>query len=258
MKYKALMLDVDGTIIPYQYTALPSQEIADAIHLARNKGVTVCLVTGRSYPSTKRILEYLNITKGYVVVDGGALVYNLEKKRPLYERYIEEKDLEKIISVFDKENVPFYVKDKFTIANRGDQFKLYSVGQKLDQVSMIFTDELFSLDKTHKLLKRLSFPNITVLRTKHKDPNKYAFNITHLQATKLHGIEVLCKELGIKRSEIIGVGDGYNDFPLLMASGLKVAMGNAIEDLKEIADFVAPSVTDNGVATVIEKYLLKD
>jgi len=95
-----------------------------------------------------------------------------------------------------------------------------------------------------------------VLRSRHKDPNKYSFNITHIQATKLHGIEVIQKFMDLKRDEIIGCGDGYNDFPLLMASGLKVAMGNAIDELKEIADYVAPSVEEDGVADVIEKFIL--
>jgi hydroxymethylpyrimidine pyrophosphatase-like HAD family hydrolase len=55
---------------------------------------------------------------------------------------------------------------------------------------------------------------------------------------------------------MIGVGDGYNDFPLLEACGLKVAMGNALEDLKGIADYIAPSVDEDGVANVIEKFIL--
>ena len=52
------------------------------------------------------------------------------------------------------------------------------------------------------------------------------------------------------------MGDGYNDFPLLMASGLKIAMGNAVPELKEIADFVAPTVEEDGVAVIIEKFIL--
>ena len=52
------------------------------------------------------------------------------------------------------------------------------------------------------------------------------------------------------------MGDGYNDFPLLMACGLKIAMGNAVPELKAIADFIAPSVEEDGVATVIEKFIL--
>ena len=67
---------------------------------------------------------------------------------------------------------------------------------------------------------------------------------------------VVANLLKIKTTEIIGVGDGYNDFPMLLACGLKVAMDNANDDLKAIADYIAPSVDDDGVADVIEKYIL--
>ena len=56
---------------------------------------------------------------------------------------------------------------------------------------------------------------------------------------------------------MIGIGDGYNDFPLLMACGLKIAMGNAVEDLKAIADFIVPSVEQDGVAHAINRFILK-
>ena len=62
--------------------------------------------------------------------------------------------------------------------------------------------------------------------------------------------------LNIKTDEIIGIGDGYNDFPLLMACGLKVAMGNAVEELKAIADYIAPSVEEDGVVDVINKFVV--
>jgi len=62
--------------------------------------------------------------------------------------------------------------------------------------------------------------------------------------------------LGIKTDEIIAVGDGYNDFPFLMACGLKVAMGNAVPELKAIADYIAPSVDEDGIVDVIERFIL--
>ena len=55
---------------------------------------------------------------------------------------------------------------------------------------------------------------------------------------------------------MIGVGDGYNDFPLLMACGLKVAMGNAVPELKAIADYIAPTVADDGIVDVIKTFVL--
>lgn len=83
-----------------------------------------------------------------------------------------------------------------------------------------------------------------------------SLSITHVGATKQHAIFEAAKILGIETHEIIGVGDGYNDFPLLMACGLKVAMGNAVPELKAIADYIAPSVEEDGVADVIKKFIL--
>jgi hydroxymethylpyrimidine pyrophosphatase-like HAD family hydrolase len=55
---------------------------------------------------------------------------------------------------------------------------------------------------------------------------------------------------------MIGVGDGHNDLPLFEACGFRVAMGNADEELKKLADYIAPSVEDDGIVDVIEKFIL--
>ena len=81
-------------------------------------------------------------------------------------------------------------------------------------------------------------------------------DVTDQSVSKMHGISEVFEILGISREDAIGVGDSYNDFPLLMACGLKVAMGNAIDELKSIADYIAPSVDDDGVTDVIEKFVL--
>lgn len=257
MQYKALMLDIDGTIIPYEYNASPSKKLKAAIIKAQEK-VTISLVTGRSPYSTKRLLKELGLTKGYAVVDNGAFVMDIENKKVVYRQLIENSDLQKIVDVLMDEKLTFFLKEETGFTRTNDHYYTpYKVGDPLKDVSMIFTDELYTLEETHKVMKRLSFPHVSVFRTRHKDPTKYAFNITHAKATKLHGVEEICKRLHLSKKEIIGVGDGYNDFPLLMASGLKVAMGNAIEDLKEIADYIAPTVQEDGVVDVIEKFVLE-
>ena len=62
--------------------------------------------------------------------------------------------------------------------------------------------------------------------------------------------------MNIKTEETIGVGDGFNDIPFIQETGFKVAMGNAVDDLKAIADYIAPTVEEDGVAHVIEKFVL--
>ncbi len=73
-------------------------------------------------------------------------------------------------------------------------------------------------------------------------------------ATKSYAVRKLAEILGITTNEIIGIGDGHNDLALLTACGLKVAMGNAVEELKAIADYIAPSVSEDGISEIIQKY----
>ena len=63
--------------------------------------------------------------------------------------------------------------------------------------------------------------------------------------------------LGIKREEIMACGDGMNDYEMLSAVGFGVAMGNAMEPLKEIADYITETNDENGVAKAIEKFVLR-
>jgi Cof subfamily protein (haloacid dehalogenase superfamily) len=254
MKYKALMLDVDGTLVPYDYAALPSQKVVAAVTKAQEK-VEVCIVTGRSFGFLKPVLQKLSMHTGFAVVNNGAQVVNLKTGEIVREQLINAKDLEFIIKLFQQEDVPFYVKqDVYDLAY---QLGYYTPGQPIDKAAMIFTDESFPAAKIERLHDQLSkLHDLSVNKQHHKNHGTLGLSLAHAKATKLHGIHEIAQQLDITTEEIIGVGDSYNDFPLLMASGLKVAMGNAVEDLKAIADYIAPSVEEDGVAHVIDKFVL--
>ena len=98
-----------------------------------------------------------------------------------------------------------------------------------------------------------SFSRINIIRN-HNNFG-YGWDITSVKATKLHGIVKVMEHVGVKRSDVVGVGDSYNDFPLLEAAGLKVAMGNAHKEVREIADIIVPSHDEDGVAYLIDKLL---
>lgn len=252
--YKALMLDIDGTIIPYDYDANPSARVTEAIKKAKEK-VVISLVTGRSYASVERLVKHLGLTQGYAAVSNGSAVVDLQTHELLYDKPIDKKDSDSIINILLEENVKFYIK-KDIYEDSLDR-TIYSKNSDYTKTYMIFTIEEFSHDRVKNIFNKFThIPNVTLHKTRHRDPDKYGFNVTHVAATKAHAIERITTHLNIKRKEVIGVGDSYNDFALLMASGLKVAMGNALPDLKEIADYIAPSVTEDGVASVIEKYIL--
>ena len=248
------MLDVDGTLIPYLYEALPSEKVVDAIGKAKEK-VAVSLVTGRSYATVKTILKRLNLTQGYAVVNNGSVVVDVSNDTVVYERYIEPSDLDRIIQYFEEIQKPFFIKQSALDAKA--LLSPYAKGDAVEKGSMLFTDEIFTSDEAESHLEFLSqFPRVHANKQHHREPHKYSLSICHVQATKLHGVHEIATRLKLDPQTFIGAGDSYNDFPLLMACGLKVAMGNAAEELKAIADYVAPSVEEDGIADVIEKFIL--
>ncbi len=249
MKYKMLILDVDGTIIPYNMKALPSEKVTSAIRAACAK-VHVCIATGRPYFMMKHLLTHLAITDGVIIMNDGAQVMDIRTKKYFYRKAMREKDVEQVSKILSDNGITFFLND-------GIQDSIYEKLPSKRAILNIFTTHRMTERKANSMMMKLThIPNIKVSMT-HEGRNKtHDLLVSHAQATKLHGIYEAAKIFGVKTSEIIGVGDSGNDFPLLMASGLKVAMGNAIPDLKSIADYIAPDVKDDGVAHVIEKFIL--
>ena len=249
------MLDVDGTLVNYQssdnpFPKLPSERVTRAIKKAQEK-ITVCVATGRPYGKLLPIFDQLGLS-GYAITNDGAQVIDIATKEILYQQLLNQADLKEIVRILQEKNI------EFSITN-DDTDTLYSPENVYLKPMNIYADELLSPEEMDNLTDSLSHLSAIVIhRTRHGVSRKYGFLISHGNSTKQHGIFEVAKLLGIETHEIIGVGDGYNDFPLLMACGLKVAMGNANEDLKEIADYIAPSVEDDGVATVIEKFILNE
>ncbi len=74
-------------------------------------------------------------------------------------------------------------------------------------------------------------------------------------ATKGNAVRFLAELWNIKKEEIMACGDQDNDIEMLLAAGVKVAMGNATEDLKKIADYVTDTVDNDGVVCAVAKYI---
>jgi 5-amino-6-(5-phospho-D-ribitylamino)uracil phosphatase len=87
-------------------------------------------------------------------------------------------------------------------------------------------------------------------------PGTYFINVTATGVSKGKALEALSLYLGINLNEVIAIGDGINDISLLSTAGLSVAMGNASQELKSVADYVTTNVEESGVAQAIRKFLL--
>ena len=79
-------------------------------------------------------------------------------------------------------------------------------------------------------------------------------DLTPVGVSKASGVEHVCRALGLTAADVLAVGDGRNDIEMLQWAGRGVAMGQAVEVVREAADHVTAEVYDDGVAVELERY----
>lgn len=247
-KIKALILDVDGTLVAAQ-DDLPSEKVTQAIKkLQKEKDVKIILATARPFTQIKHIAEYLNLS-GFAVVSGGAGIVDAKTGNPYQEHYLSNeqietvchriKDVDSAITVWIQDNgvdYPYtdtYIPNKpfVVVAHQISEQQADIIGKQLETVPGIFCTKTVPYQKTVVDL-----------------------NITHEKGTKQKAIETALSLLQITKNETIGIGDGYNDLSIFAATGIHVAVANAVQEIRERADYIAPAVEEDGVVEVIHKY----
>lgn len=248
MKYKAIMLDLDDTTVVHGKDSLPTPRVAQAIADAQKK-IHVCVATARPLTEARSVLDNLALS-GPCVITNGTQIYDPVKKEIIHEVTLPQNVLPKIFDLCRRHTIVPFVHDGIQdVRYRKNKIPVKALSVYIPEIEMKDVDffvKVFSIDARINVQKLVAW-----------DKRFMSLDITSSEASKLHGILEVARILDIQTSEIIGVGDGYNDFPLLLACGLKIAMGNAVPELKEIADFIAPTVYEDGVATVIEKFVLQ-
>jgi len=247
MKYKAIFLDLDGTTIPNSMNGMPSQKVQKAIKKAQSH-VHVCIATSRSLFKMWHVVNYLGITSP-CIVNGSTQIYDPQKNTFIWERYLKKTQVREVQKIFNMYGVPLFITDGISAA----------YNQNLDSFNFIFSVYCNGIEKelANDIISKLQkIPGLYIGTFVSWRDGKVGIEIADEYVSKKHGIEHVCRLLHIEKEEIIGVGDGHNDYPLFDACGLKIAMGNAVPELKAMADYIAPSVEDDGVADVIEKYIL--
>jgi Cof subfamily protein (haloacid dehalogenase superfamily) len=124
--------------------------------------------------------------------------------------------------------------------------------QEAMKIMAITHDENQLLDM-ERILKLNYGDNLYITRSK-----PYFLEVMHCEANKAKALEVIALHYGIDRQEVMAVGDSYNDMEMIEWAGLGVAMGNAFEAVKDIADYVTASNEEEGVAEALRLFVLKE
>lgn len=264
MKYKLIISDFDGTLAGRD--EIISQRVRDAIKRWISSGKGFSIATGKNYLRIKKNIEQLGLKTPQIVMVGAEIVSPGGKK--LITHYMDEDTISDFINFVDQHGYGILVDaDDYYYTNEKAKYTFnnpYIISLPLSEfkprpIAKIFVriDDrpLAEVEKFLNEQLHLRYPDLHFIRA--HGPSGGSWDVTSMKGTKHLAALELMKMLGLKPEEVVGVGDGYNDFPLLEACGFKVAMENAPEDLKAIADLVVSSYQEDGVAVLIEK-LLKD
>lgn len=250
-KYKAIISDIDGTLTPISEKAMPSEKVIQAVKLAQESGIAFSLATGRPYFLVEHLVKLLEL-KSPIITDNGAVIIDAGTGDILWEALIPSEDINKLLLITKSYPLTRFSCHSGIVENPTE----ISEDVKVRKIAI----QGLEIDEAEKLVKKLEneFKNLAIVRAAAYEGKEFLdVYVTNAEATKQHAVLKYMQILGLSKDDVIAIGDHYNDFPLFMACGFKVAMGNAVEDLKAIADYVAPSVDDDGVAHVINKFILK-
>ncbi len=246
--YKLLLLDLDGTTVASNRDALPSERVIRAVKEAQKK-LQVSIVTGRPKNFAQIVLDTLDI-KGPSVFNGGAEVIDISSGELLHQQLLPIDTMREIVKIAIAFGVKIY-DDK-----RQYDLAISDPGQIKEETAKLFIGHIPTKDAIHLVEELGAVDGATAhITTSWGEGDVVDIHIVHEHATKRYGAEKLMNILGIKKEETIAIGDGYNDLPMLEVAGFKVAMGNAPKEIKAVADYVAPTLENNGVAETIERFI---
>lgn len=253
-------LDVDGTILTYEhFFAAPKPEVVAAVRRVHDAGAHVVLATGRSLHSTRPILDHLGVAGGYAVCSNGAVVVDVATSEPIH---IETFDASDPVRYF-AEQIPDAV---LAVEELGVGFRVtgdFPVGELDGEVTVVSHDELLTGAVTRLVVRWPNGDRQRLREVAHASglPSvDYAIgysawlDIMPQGVSKASGLAFVVGRIGLGVDDVLAVGDGHNDVEMLEWAGWGVAMGQAPDDVKAVADDVCGDVEDDGLATLLDTY----
>ncbi|WP_297818574.1 Cof-type HAD-IIB family hydrolase [uncultured Lactobacillus sp.] len=266
MNIKLIAVDLDGTLLNSQQQVTPLTK--QALQRAAAAGIKVVPCSGRPFPGVKGYLDELNLAdkNQYAVTFNGALVFNLSGDIIVRE-LLHYDDFKYFYDLSQKYKMQFHfeLEDRFVTC---DHFLNYLMSReswltrmpieissfdKIDK-NLEFTKGMYS-GKPADIVKYLDqLPQELFERYNVSTSDPTLIEINSRTASKGNALKELGKVLNIKPEEIMIFGDQKNDLSMFSEPGFhKVAMGNAIDIIKQKADFVTKTNDQDGIAYALEE-----
>jgi Cof subfamily protein (haloacid dehalogenase superfamily) len=281
VRYRLLGLDADGTLLDPGGALRPA--VRRAVRSARERGIRVVLCTGRRYRTARPLLDALELD-GPAVVQNGVIVKQASSGRTLHACYLPGDTYTEALCILRTRGSPAVYVDEpqeskidlvaedpakqrrahhpflleYLQANRDHTRWVESLAVAPSQ-RIVMLSAMAERDELVVLRRRLSAELGERVRTNLIANQGYPGHILEVASRRSGKWARLCeiaRSEGIADSEIAAIGDDTNDAEMLEAAGLGIAMANAPESIRSLADHVAPSNDEDGVAHAIEQFVL--
>ena len=274
MDIKMVGLDLDRTTLRSNHEM--SKETEETLRMAAQQGVHVIIATGRSFYSMPPSVHRIDGIE-YTVNSNGAEIRRLKSEEKVFTDFLDPDEVVKIVEFLrDKDfSVEFfndgkayistlqYEKVKAGKAQRRARDYVLETRNPIDDVYQFALDHKEAIeninvffetdDEKNKTWEEAkAFKNVTLTSSL---PDNIEFG--GMTTSKANALSHLAQELGIKKKEIMCCGDSLNDKEMLEMAGFSVAVDNACDEIKEIADYVTDTNDNDGVAKAIKKFVLK-
>ncbi|RDW20717.1 sugar-phosphatase [Oceanobacillus chungangensis] len=268
--YKLIAIDMDGTLLNDNHEV--PEDVKSTLDEAKRQGIKIVLCSGRPIGGMRNYIEALNLDEegDFAIAYNGAFVQDTHTNDVVAQLSLGHDDLVKLHDISVELNSPMHFFDVNGLytpnANISEYTVLESYLNKIPlayrQVSdvptdlsipkIMFIDKPVNLNQTIEALPEHLNEQYTIVQS-----SPYFLEFVHPEASKGNAVKRLAEQLGIKQEEVMSIGDNGNDLSMIKYAGCGVAMGNAIPEVKEAADFVTLTNNESGVAYVIEKLALE-
>ncbi|MFV0585735.1 Cof-type HAD-IIB family hydrolase [Bacteroides reticulotermitis] len=271
MKYKLLVLDVDGTLLDNSKEI--SKRTLAALVKVQQMGVRVVLASGRPTYGLMPLAKTLELGNygGYILSYNGCQVINAKDGTLLFERRINPEMLPYLEKKARKNGFSMFTyNENILVTNDPDNAHIQYEAQlnnleivREDNFSiavdfapckcMLVSDDEEALVGLEEHWKRRLAGTLDAFRSE-----SHFLEVVPCGIDKANTLGALMEMLGVKSEEVIAIGDGVCDVTMIQMAGMGVAMGNAQESVKRCAEMVTASNEEDGVAIAVEKTILTD
>ncbi|OIO88184.1 MAG: hypothetical protein AUK03_16650 [Anaerolineae bacterium CG2_30_64_16] len=270
-RYRLLALDIDGTTVDSGRPATP--RVREAIAAAQARGVHVVLATGRGYLSAREYGGALGVHDPLVCFQGALVKEATDGCATLLAEALPRAPLDEVVALAEARGLELslYAEDEIYFSHTAHPPEFHELwfglpsrqvptlrhalelfdNQGVRPLKGLFIGEPDDTDRLAVDLAARFGDRLTVMRS-----HPLFVELLSPNVSKGRAVAFLADRFGVPQAATIAVGDSGNDVSMVRWAGLGVAVANATADVLAVADWVAPPVTEDAVAVVIERFIL--